>query len=53
MPPFVPHREENPDPDSEAAVVIARTTQEAIVVNLQGLNWAAVDITSPPGPSAA
>jgi uncharacterized RmlC-like cupin family protein len=45
VPPFVPHREENPDPDSEAVVVIARTTQEAIVVNLQGLNWAEVDTT--------
>jgi uncharacterized RmlC-like cupin family protein len=37
VPPFVPHREENPDPDEEAVVVIARTTQEAIVVNLPGL----------------
>jgi uncharacterized RmlC-like cupin family protein len=45
VPPFVPHREENPDPDREAVVVIARTTQEAIVVNLQGLNWAEVDTT--------
>ncbi|WP_211333951.1 cupin domain-containing protein [Asanoa ferruginea] len=39
VPPFVPHREENPDPDTEAVVVIARTTQEAIVINLDGLNW--------------
>jgi uncharacterized RmlC-like cupin family protein len=37
VPPFVPHREENPDPDSEAVVVIARTTQDAIVVNLPSL----------------
>jgi uncharacterized RmlC-like cupin family protein len=37
VPPFVPHREENPSPDEEAVVVIARTTQEAIVVNLPGL----------------
>ncbi|UGQ15695.1 cupin domain-containing protein [Yinghuangia sp. ASG 101] len=37
VPPFVPHREENPDPDNEAVVVIARSTQEAIVVNLPGL----------------
>lgn len=37
VPPWVPHREENPDPDSEAVVVIARTTQEAIVVNLPSL----------------
>jgi hypothetical protein len=33
-----------------AVVVIARTTQEAIVVNLQGLNWAEVDTTNPPAP---
>ncbi|MFI8983824.1 cupin domain-containing protein [Streptomyces antimycoticus] len=37
VPPFVPHREENPDPDDEAVVVIARSTQEAIVVNLPEL----------------
>jgi uncharacterized RmlC-like cupin family protein len=37
VPPWVPHREENPDPDAEAVVVIARTTQEAIVVNLPSL----------------
>jgi uncharacterized RmlC-like cupin family protein len=34
VPPFVPHREENRDPETEAVVVIARSTQEAIVVNL-------------------
>ncbi|WP_246278842.1 cupin domain-containing protein [Phytohabitans rumicis] len=39
VPPYVPHREENPDPDTEAVVVIARTTQEAIVVNLDTLAW--------------
>jgi len=39
VPPWVPHREENPDPDAEAVVVIARTTQEAIVVNLPDLRW--------------
>ncbi|GAA1247241.1 cupin domain-containing protein [Kitasatospora nipponensis] len=38
VPPFVPHREENPDPRQEAVVVIARSTQEAIVVNLPGLH---------------
>ena len=38
VPPFVPHREENPDPDQEAVVVIARSTQEAIVINLPGLH---------------
>ena len=37
VPPYVPHREENPDPQEEAVVVIARSTQEAIVVNLDGL----------------
>lgn len=36
VPPFVPHREENPSADEEAVVVIARSTQEAIVVNLDG-----------------
>ncbi|WP_079125282.1 cupin domain-containing protein [Streptomyces lushanensis] len=37
VPPYVPHREENPRADEEAVVVIARSTQEAIVVNLPGL----------------
>lgn len=40
VPPYVPHREENPSADEEAVVVIARSTQEAIVVNLPSL-WAA------------
>ncbi|HEX3823556.1 MAG TPA: cupin domain-containing protein [Mycobacteriales bacterium] len=39
VPPWVPHREENPDPVAEAVVVLARTTQEAIVVNLDDLRW--------------
>ena len=39
VPPWVPHREENPDPDDEAVVVISRTTQEAVVVNLPDLHW--------------
>jgi uncharacterized RmlC-like cupin family protein len=53
VPPFVPHREENPEPESEAVVVIARTTQEAIVVNLEGLEWSQVDPSVPgmAGPS--
>ncbi|GLW69577.1 hypothetical protein Kpho02_18760 [Kitasatospora phosalacinea] len=38
VPPYVPHREENPDPAHEAVVVIARSTQEAIVVNLPSLH---------------
>ena len=37
VPPYVPHREENPDPDTPAVIVIARSTQEAIVVNLPEL----------------
>jgi uncharacterized RmlC-like cupin family protein len=37
VPPYVPHREENPDPDEPAVVVISRSTQEGIVVNLPAL----------------
>lgn len=36
VPPQVPHREENPSAQ-DAVVVIARSTQEAIVVNVAGL----------------
>ena len=50
VPPWVPHREENPDPDTEAVVVIARTTQEAIVVNLDELSWSGVRIGTPATP---
>src|ERR1700744_356537 len=32
IPPYLPHREENPDPNTTAEVVIARSTQEAIVI---------------------
>jgi uncharacterized RmlC-like cupin family protein len=42
VPPWIPHREENPDADEEAVVVIARSTQEGIVVNLPSL-WAEVE----------
>lgn len=42
VPPYVPHREENPDPDTEAVVVIARSTQDGIVVNVPSL-WASVE----------
>jgi uncharacterized RmlC-like cupin family protein len=35
VPPWVVHREENPHPGEEAVVVIARSTQEAIVVNVE------------------
>jgi uncharacterized RmlC-like cupin family protein len=37
VPPWVPHREENPSQDEEAVVVLARSTQEGIVVNLPSL----------------
>lgn len=36
VPPYAPHREENPG-DTEAVVVIARSSQEGIVVNLDSL----------------
>ena len=36
VPPFLPHREENPGTE-EAVVVIARSSQEGIVVNLPSL----------------
>jgi uncharacterized RmlC-like cupin family protein len=38
VPPYTPHREENNSPDNEAVVVLARSTQEAIVVNLPSLH---------------
>jgi uncharacterized RmlC-like cupin family protein len=37
VPPWLPHREENPSPDEAAVIVIARSTQEAIVVNVDQL----------------
>ena len=37
IPPYLPHREENTDPVVPAVVVIARSSQEAIVVNLPSL----------------
>ena len=37
VPPHTPHREENNDPEVAAVVVLARSTQEAIVVNLDSL----------------
>jgi uncharacterized RmlC-like cupin family protein len=37
VPPDVPHREENPSPHETAVVVIARSTQEAVVVNVANL----------------
>lgn len=44
VPPYAPHREENPGAD-EAVVVIARSSQEGIVVNLPNL-WAQEDGTA-------
>ncbi len=52
VPPFVPHREENPDPEVEAVVVIARTTQEAIVVNLDALDGVEVRADDAASPGA-
>jgi len=37
VPPYVPHREENPSQHDAAVVVIARSTQEAIVINVARL----------------
>jgi uncharacterized RmlC-like cupin family protein len=37
VPPYVPHREENPSADEQAVVVLARSTQAGIVVNLPSL----------------
>jgi uncharacterized RmlC-like cupin family protein len=38
VPPYVPHREENPSSEEEAVVVVlARSSQESIVVNLSSL----------------
>jgi uncharacterized RmlC-like cupin family protein len=44
VPPYVPHREENPSADEEAVVVLARTTQEGIVVNLASLRAAVPEL---------
>ena len=37
VPPWTPHREENPSPDEPATVILARSTQDAIVVNVADL----------------
>ena len=50
VPPYVPHREENPGGD-EAVVVIARSSQEGIVVNLESL-WSPVDRSGDTAPDA-
>ncbi len=46
VPPHVPHIESNEHSDQEAVVVIARTTQEAIVVNLASLDASREPATS-------
>jgi uncharacterized RmlC-like cupin family protein len=38
VPPWTPHREENPG-DEDAIVVLARSTQDAIVVNVEDLGF--------------
>ncbi len=42
VPPFTPHREENRSADEPAVVVLARSTQEAIVVNVPDLGASSV-----------
>lgn len=49
VPAWVPHREENPSPDEEAVVVLARSTPEEIVINLPSL-WSVEGI---PGADAS
>jgi uncharacterized RmlC-like cupin family protein len=44
VPPYVPHREENPSEDEPAVVVLARSTQEGIVVNLPSLRAAVPEL---------
>jgi uncharacterized RmlC-like cupin family protein len=44
VPPWVPHREENPSPDEAAVVVLARSTQQGIVVNLPSLRAAVPEL---------
>ena len=48
VPPWVPHREENPHAEP-AVVVLARSTQEGIVVNLPSLD-AQVEVPPPASP---
>ena len=44
VPPYVPHREENPSDDEHVVVVLARSTQEGIVVNLPSLRAAVPEL---------
>lgn len=41
VPPFVPHQELNPSPDTPSQWVIVRSAQEPIVVNLEPGEWTA------------
>ena len=50
VPPYVPHREENPGAD-EAVVIIARSSQQAVVVNLDSLWSPAARGEAGPGPA--
>ena len=43
VPPWTPHREENPSATEAATVVLARSTQEAIVVNVADLTGRPLD----------
>jgi uncharacterized RmlC-like cupin family protein len=49
VPPYVPHREENPDCNHPAVIVIARSIQEAVVVNLPELYALSESPTNEPG----
>jgi uncharacterized RmlC-like cupin family protein len=44
VPPYVPHREENPSATEPAVVVLARSTQDGIVVNLPSLRAAVPEL---------
>jgi uncharacterized RmlC-like cupin family protein len=44
VPPYVPHREENPSASESAVVVLARSTQDGIVVNLPSLRAAVPEL---------
>ncbi|GAS97051.1 cupin [Mycolicibacterium canariasense] len=37
VPAYLPHREENPDPEDVAVIVVARSTQEPIVIEVGDL----------------
>jgi uncharacterized RmlC-like cupin family protein len=45
VPPFVPHQEMNPSPDTPSQWVIVRNAQEPIVVNLEPLDTPQKEVT--------